>query len=90
MLVSKEKIMKIILILVIIPIIGCGPRKNNFVVLQKKCIVDSIYEVQRSTIEFDKKYSVITDCGEYPITSNNLRIKKGDTIIFSKTFVKKH
>jgi hypothetical protein len=89
MLVSKEKIMKIISILVIIPIIGCGPNKDKFQVFEKKCVVDSIYEVQRSTIEFDKKYSVITDCGEYPITSNNLRIKKGDTVIFSKTFVKK-
>lgn len=89
MLDSKQRIMRIILILIIIPIIGCGPRKNNFEVFQKKCVVDSIYEVQRSTIEFDKKYSVITDCGEYPITSNNLRIKKGDTVIFSKTFVKK-
>jgi hypothetical protein len=76
MLVSKEKITKIILILMIIPIVGCGPNKDKFQVFEKKCVVDSIYEVQKSTIEFDKRYSIVTDCGEYPIRTNNLRVKK--------------
>ena len=80
--------MKIILMLIIVLVIGCGPKRSNFTILEKKCVVDSIYEVQKSTIEFDKRYSIVTDCGEYPLTSNNLKIKKGDTVIFSRTFVK--
>ena len=75
--------MKMILLLTIL-IVGCGPKSDRFEIYDKKCVVDSIYEVQRSTIEFDKRYSIITDCGEYPITTNRLRIKKGDTLIFSK------
>jgi hypothetical protein len=80
--------MKMILLLTIL-IVGCGPKSDRFEIYDKKCVVDSIYEVQRSTIEFDKRYSVVTDCGEYPLTTNNLRIKKGDTIIFSRTYIKK-
>ena len=80
--------MKMILLLAIL-IAGCGPKSDRFEIYDKKCVVDSIYEVQRSTIEFDKRYSVVTDCGEYPLTTNNLRIKKGDTIIFSRTYIKK-
>ena len=80
--------MKMIFILTIL-IVGCGPKSDRFEIYDKKCVVDSIYEVQRSTIEFDKRYSVVTDCGEYPLTTNNLRIKKGDTIIFSRTYIKK-
>ena len=80
--------MKMILLVTIL-IVGCGPKSDRFEIYDKKCVVDSIYEVQRSTIEFDKRYSVVTDCGEYPLTTNNLRIKKGDTIIFSRTYIKK-
>ena len=80
--------MKMILLLTIL-IVGCGPKSDRFEIYDKKCVVDSIYEVQRSTIEFDKRYSVVTDCGEYPLTTNKLRIKKGDTIIFSRTYIKK-
>lgn len=80
--------MKMLLLLTIL-IVGCGPKSDRFEIYDKKCVVDSIYEVQRSTIEFDKRYSVVTDCGEYPLTTNNLRIKKGDTIIFSRTYIKK-
>jgi hypothetical protein len=80
--------MKMILLLTIL-IVGCGPKSDRFEIYDKKCVVDSIYEVQRSTIEFDKRYSIVTDCGEYPLTTNNLRIKKGDTIIFSRTYIKK-
>jgi len=80
--------MKMIFLLTIL-IVGCGPKSDRFEIYDKKCVVDSIYEVQRSTIEFDKRYSVVTDCGEYPLTTNNLRIKKGDTIIFSRTYIKK-
>ena len=80
--------MKMILLLTIL-IVGCGPKSDRFEIYDKKCVVDSIYEVQRSTIEFDKRYSVVTDCGKYPLTTNNLRIKKGDTIIFSRTYIKK-
>lgn len=81
--------MKMILLIAILIIVGCGPKSERFEIYDKKCVVDSIYEVQKSTIEFDKRYSVVTDCGEYPLTTNNLRIKKGDTIIFSRTFTKK-
>lgn len=81
--------MKMILLIAILTIAGCGPKSERFEIYDKKCVVDSIYEVQKSTIEFDKRYSVVTDCGEYPLTTNNLRIKKGDTIIFSRTFTKK-
>lgn len=81
--------MKMILLIAILIIAGCGPKSERFEIYDKKCVVDSIYEVQKSTIEFDKRYSVVTDCGEYPLTTNNLRIKKGDTIIFSRTFTKK-
>ena len=63
---------------------GCSYKNDRFTTVRTKCVVDSVYEVQRSTIEFDKRYSIITDCGEYPITTNRLRIKKGDTLIFSK------
>ena len=80
--------MKMIFLLTIL-IVGCGPKSERFEIYDKKCVVDSIYEVQKSTIEFDKRYSVVTDCGEYPLTTNNLRIKKGDTIIFSRTYIKK-
>lgn len=80
--------MKMLLLLTIL-IVGCGPKSDRFEIYDKKCVVDSIYEVQKSTIEFDKRYSVVTDCGEYPLTTNNLRIKKGDTIIFSRTYIKK-
>lgn len=80
--------MKMILLIAIL-IVGCGPKSESFEIYDKKCVVDSIYEVQKSTIEFDKRYSVVTDCGEYPLTTNNLRIKKGDTIIFSRTYIKK-
>jgi hypothetical protein len=73
---------KIILPLAII-FVGCN-HKNKFTTVSTKCVVDSVYEVQRSTIEFDKRYTLVTDCGEYPITTNNLRIKKGDTLVFSK------
>lgn len=71
------------IILASIILVSCNQNKR-FDVVKTKCVVDSIYEVPRSTIEFDKKYSIVTDCGEYPITSNRLRIKKGDTLIFSK------
>jgi len=81
--------MKLILFLIVILTIGCGPKSKRFEIYDKKCVVDSIYEVPKSTIEFDKRYSVVTDCGEYPLTTNNLEIKKGDTIIFSRTFTKK-
>jgi hypothetical protein len=78
-----------ILLLIAILIVGCGPKSKRFEIYDRKCVVDSIYEVQKSTIEFDKRYSVVTDCGEYSLTTNNLQIKKGDTIIFSRTFTKK-
>jgi len=71
------------IILASIILFGCN-HKNKLTTVNTKCVVDSIYEVPRSTIEFDKKYSLVTDCGEYPITTNNLKIKEGDTIVFSK------
>lgn len=80
--------MKSTLLFLTILIIGCGPKKDKLRMIEKKCVVDSIYEVQKSTIEFDKRYSVVTECGEYHLTTNNLRIKKGDTVIFSNTFIK--
>jgi hypothetical protein len=71
---------KIILLLVII-LLGCGQEGKRYTTLSKKCVVDSVYEQPKSTIEIDRRYTIVTECGEYPITTNRLRIKKGDTII---------
>lgn len=60
---------------------GCGQKSKRLETVNKKCVVDSVYEQVKSTIEIDKRYTIVTDCGEYPISANRLRIKKGDTII---------
>jgi hypothetical protein len=73
--------MKKILILLTIILLGCGQEGKMYATSSKKCVVDSIYEQQKSTIEIDRRYTIVTECGEYPITTNRLRIKKGDTII---------
>ena len=71
---------KIILLLVII-LLGCGQEGKMYATSSKKCVVDSVYEQPKSTIEIDRRYTIVTDCGEYPISTNHIRIKKGDTII---------
>ena len=75
--------MKKILILLTIILLGCE-QKGKIYTTSKKCVVDSVYEQPKSTIEIDRRYTIVTECGEYPITTNRLKIKKGDTIIIEK------
>lgn len=71
---------KIAIVLIVLLATACG-RKQKRVQYSKECVVDSIYQLQRSTIEFDKKFVIVTDCGSTTLTTENPRIKKGDTII---------
>lgn len=72
---------KILLLLLSITLFGCV-QKHKLKSVYKNCIVDSVYEVERSTLDIDKRYSVLTDCGEFITTK--IRLKKGDTLLFIK------
>jgi hypothetical protein len=76
--------MKKILILLTIILLGCEQKGKIYKTSSKKCVVDSVYEQPKSIIEIDRRYTIVTECGEYPITTNRLKIKKGDTIIIEK------
>jgi hypothetical protein len=71
------------IILITLLFIGCGQKQNDYIFVTKQCVVDSIYEQQRSTIEVDRKYWLVTDCGKISIQSDKLRLNKGDTIMLS-------
>lgn len=72
---------KILILLLSITLFGCV-QKHKLKSVDKKCIVDSVYEVERSTLDINKRYSVLTDCGESITTK--IRLKKGDTLLFIK------
>jgi hypothetical protein len=67
--------------LIAIAFVGCSQKRNDYVFVAKQCVVDSVYEQQRSTIEVDRKYWLVTDCGNISILSDPLRLSKGDTIM---------
>ena len=73
---------KILFALMALVFIGCGEKRGGFVFAAKSCVIDTVYEQQRSTIEFDRKYWVVTDCGKFSVMSG-FRLNKGDTVVLS-------
>ena len=77
-----EKIIKISLVL--ISLVSCNSSKSNDVgTLYHKCVIKNIKEIERSSIEIERKYIIDTDCGK-SITKTNQGLKVGDTIIIRK------
>ena len=80
---------KIYIRLIALIVTACDQRYKE-TVYRKECVVDSIYQMQRSTIEVDKKFVIVTDCGSTTLTTENPRMKKGDTIIMMEVKRQRH
>lgn len=76
-----KKIIK--LSLVLISLVSCNNKSNDVGPLYHKCIIQNIEEIERSSIDIERKYIIDTDCGK-SITKTNQVLKVGDTIIIRK------
>ena len=80
---NMKKIIKLLILL--ITLASCNNKSNDVGTLYHKCVIKNIEEIKRSSIEFEKKYIIDTDCGKC-ITQTNQNLKVGDTIIIRKIF----
>jgi uncharacterized lipoprotein NlpE involved in copper resistance len=76
-----RKIIK--LSLVFISLASCNNKSNDVGTLYHKCVIQNIKEIERSSLDIEKKYIIDTDCGK-SITKTNQGLKVGDTIIIRK------
>lgn len=76
-----KNIIKISLIL--ISLVSCNNESNDAGPLYHKCVIQNIEEIERSSLDIEKKYIIDTDCGK-SITKTNQGLKVGDTIIIRK------
>lgn len=76
-----KKIIKIAFICILTA--SCGNKSNDAGNLYHKCVIQNIEEIERSSIEVERKYIIDTDCGK-SITETNQGLKVGDTIIIRK------
>ena len=68
---------KILYILLLAILTSCYQNRKPSLEKVEYCIVDSVYKKEKSTIEIDDKYVLVTKYGK--ITSRE-KFKKGDTI----------
>lgn len=68
---------KIIYILLLTILTSCYQHRKPSLDKVEYCIVDSVYEKEKSTIDIDDKYVLVTKYGK--ITSRE-KLKNGDTI----------
>jgi hypothetical protein len=76
-----KKIIKIAFICILT--VSCNNESNDVGPLYHKCVIRNIEEIERSSIEIEKKYIIDTDCGK-STTKTNQHLKVGDTIIIRK------
>lgn len=68
---------KIFYILLVITLTSCYQHRKPSLDMVQYCIVDSVYKKEKSTIDIDDKYVLVTKYGK--ITSRE-KLKNGDTI----------
>lgn len=68
---------KILYILSVVVLTSCYQNRKPSLEKVEYCIVDSVYKKEKSTIEIDDKYVLVTKYGK--IVSKE-KFKKGDTI----------
>ena len=69
--------------LILISITSCNNKSNDVGNYHHKCVIQNIEEIERSSLDIEKKYIIDTDCGK-SITKTNQNLKVGDTIIIRK------
>ena len=76
-----KKIIKIVFFCILT--VSCNNESNDVGPLYHRCVIQNIKEIEKSSLDIEKKYIIDTDCGK-SITKTNQGLKVGDTIIIRK------